>query len=127
MSRAVLDASAVLALLNDEPSSAEVVNVLPDAAVSAVNYSEVVAKLAEAGVPERVIQEALKGLGLEVIAFDQELAEVAGMLRPVTKGLGLSLGDRACLALAQQLSVPALTTDSVWEKITVGVKIRVVR
>lgn len=106
MSKVVLDASALLALLNDEPGSAEVAKVLPDAAVSAVNFSEVVAKLAEAGVPVRAIWEALEGLALEVVAFDQELAHVTGMLRPATKHLGLSLGDHACLSLARRLSIP---------------------
>jgi PIN domain nuclease of toxin-antitoxin system len=114
-------------LINDEPGSDIVAKALPGAAVNAVNFSEVVAKLAEASVPEWAIREALGDLGLEVVAFDQELAHLAGLLRPGTRQFGLSLGDRACLAMAQHLSVPAMTTDGVWRKFKIGVEIRVVR
>jgi len=111
VSEAVLDASALLALLNAEPGHEEVARVVPRAAISTVNFSEVVAKLAENGMPETTIREVLEGLALEVHDFGRELAYRAGLLRLRTKQKGLSLGDRTCLALGEQLRLPVLTTD----------------
>ena len=113
MSDAVLDASAILALLNREPCGKKVAQVLPNAAVSTVNLSEVVAKLSELGMPETQIRKALAGLALTVHPFDEKMAYIAGRLRPSTKDCGLSLGDRACLALGIQVSLPVLTTDRI--------------
>lgn len=128
MSNVVLDASAFLALLNQEPGSDEVAEaVASGATVSAVNLSEVVAKLVESGMPEDVVREALDPLGLEIVAFDSELAYSAGLLRPLTKDFGLSLGDRACLALARSLGLPAITADRTWAMLDVGVATRVIR
>jgi PIN domain nuclease of toxin-antitoxin system len=127
VSNAVLDASAILALVNDEPGATVVQETLPDAAVSAVNLSEVIAKLSEIGMPPEDIAGALDGLGLVVHDFDREDARTAGMLRPATKKLGLSLGDRACLALAMRLGAPAFTTERGWRSLKLGVKIQVVR
>ncbi|MGH9319918.1 MAG: type II toxin-antitoxin system VapC family toxin [Vicinamibacteria bacterium] len=127
MSSPVLDASAILALVNDEPGAEEVQKILPNAAVSAVNFSEVFGKLSEIGMPEEDIAGALDGLGLIVHDFGRADARVAGLLRPVTKKLGLSLGDRACLALAIRLGVPALTTEKTWRSLNLEVKIQVVR
>ena len=127
MSEAVLDASAILALLNDEPGSEKVAKVLPSAAVSAVNLSEVVAKLSELGMPETEIREALVGLALTVHPFDETMAYTAGRLRPATKKLGLSLGDRACLALGIRVSLPVLTTDHVWKELELPTTVVVIR
>ncbi|GMV44013.1 MAG: hypothetical protein AMXMBFR64_57290 [Myxococcales bacterium] len=126
-SEAVLDASALLALLHGEPGSQRVASAIPGAAVCAVNLCEVVGKLADTGVPEAVIQSAISGLGLEVYPFDEELAYRAGLLRPVTRALGLSLGDRACLALAQRLELPAITTDKQWSRVALEVEIVLAR
>ena len=124
----VLDASALLAALTDEPGSDVVAAALATGpAVSAVNLSEVVAKLADAGAPETDIRQALSGLGLEVIDFDADLAYMAGLLRPSTKSAGLSLGDRACLTLAQRLGRQALTTDRAWLGLLPDVEVRVIR
>ncbi len=123
----VLDASALLALLNAEPGAARVAAVLPRAVVSSVNLSEVVAKLADVGMPETQIHAALDGLGLGVIPFDEALAYRAGMLRPASRALGLSLGDRAGLALAMELDCPVLTTDQQWQAATVPVVVDVIR
>ena len=123
----VLDASALLALLNGEDGAEAVAAVLPEAAVSAVNISEVVAKLAEAGMPRKAIRDALQGLPLDVVPFDQEQAYEAGLLRPSTRGIGLSLGDRACLSLALRLALPALTADRTWQQLAVGAKVRLIR
>jgi PIN domain nuclease of toxin-antitoxin system len=125
--RVVLDASAILALLNDEPGAAAVAAALEDAVVSAVNLSEVVAKLLEVGLSREEADEALGGLGLEVQPFDETAAWAAGALRAATRRTGLSLGDRACLALARELGVPALTADAAWLKAATGADVRLVR
>ena len=127
MSEVVLDASALLALLHREPGHEEVARVIPDAAISAVNISEVVSKLAESGMPGEKIEEALEGLALEICDFGRELAFQAGMLRLTTRSRGLSLGDRACLALGERLNLPVLTTDRAWEDLELDVEVRQVR
>lgn len=127
VSEVVLDASALLALLNQEPGQEEVAGSIPHAAISAVNLSEVVAKLADDGMPEEEVREALEGLALEVHGFGQELAYETGLLRPTTKPRGLSLGDRACIALGSRLELPILTADRAWEGIDVEAEIRLVR
>jgi PIN domain nuclease of toxin-antitoxin system len=126
VSDAVLDASAVLALLQDEPGSDRVLESLPGALICSVNLSEVVAKLTELGMPETDIRLALS-LGLEVVAFDEALAYSAGALRPVTRSAGLSLGDRACLAIALARSLPALTTDRAWRDLDIDATVEVIR
>jgi ribonuclease VapC len=128
MKRGVLDASALLALLNGESGSEQVAGVIVDgAAISAVNLAEVVTKLSEIGMPEVLIHEVLDSLGLEIVDFDFEQAYQVGLLRPLTRHVGLSLGDRACLALAKQLGLPALTTDRIWERLAVDVTVQVIR
>ena len=127
MSEVVVDASAILALLNQETGSEEVLRFIGKAAISTVNLSEVIAKLADAGIPEEDIRQILSNLNLEVIDFNKEQALKAGMLRPNTKSIGLSFGDRACLALGIILNQPVLTTDRLWGSINVGVEVRVVR
>jgi ribonuclease VapC len=123
----VLDASALLALLNTEPGAAAVAAVVRGASVSAVNYCEVVGKLAEAGMPQDAIRAALDGLGLRIIPFDAQHAQEAGLLRPTTRSEGLSLGDRACLVLARTMGATAWTADAVWGRVSVGVTVRVIR
>jgi len=127
MPEVVLDASALLALLNAEPGADMVAKFIPGAAISAVNLSEVVGKLCSAGMPEKAIRHALQGLGLEVMPFDEEQAYRAGILRAPTEEKGLSLGDRACLGLAERLDLPALTADRAWNELSVGVTVRIIR
>jgi ribonuclease VapC len=128
VSSSAVDAAALLALLNGEPGGDEVrAAIALGAAISAVNLSEVVAKLAEAGMSEADIRVALAPLVRDVVAFDAALAYRAGLLRATTRSAGLSLGDRACLALAQQLGVPVLTADRQWQKLSLGVTIRAIR
>lgn len=83
--------------------------------IGAVNVSEVSAKLAEAGFTQEECREAVGALAPTVHPFDEDLAHAAGELRPTTRDQGLSLGDRACLALANSLGVAALTTDGNWD------------
>jgi PIN domain nuclease of toxin-antitoxin system len=127
VSKVVLDASALLALVNQEPGQAAVAELLPRSLVSAVNASELVAKLTDQGMPENEIQDVLVALNLTVVPFDEGQGLIAGYLRPVTKHLGLSLGDRACLALGLQTQCPVVTADKAWAKLEVGVGIQVIR
>lgn len=129
MNKWVLDASAILAYLKREPGWQTVENFLrvDECIISTVNYAEVAGKLAENGLPEDAIRTALDSLELKVRDFDVLLALKSGLLRPLTKALGLSLGDRACLILAQQLGLPALTADSTWETLALGIPITVIR
>jgi PIN domain nuclease of toxin-antitoxin system len=127
MSRVVFDASVVLALLNQETGSEAIAPLIPQAVISAVNLSEVIAKLADAGIPEAGIHQILKHLNLEIVAFNHEQALTAGLLRPITKSQGLSLGDRACLALAITLNLPVITSDRAWSKLPLDLEIRVIR
>ncbi len=127
MGRVVLDASALLVLINGETGAAAVAEILEDAVVSAVNLSEVVGKLLETGMPQKEAESTLGELGLEVYPFDEAAAWSAGVLRSSTKKAGLSLGDRACLALARELDLPAVTSDSAWARVSAGVKVRLVR
>lgn len=128
MSSSVLDASALMALFHQEPGSDKVEQAIEDgAAISTVNLSEVASKLNELGTPEKLIQTVINVLELNIVDFNTELAYKAGLLRPLTKHAGLSLGDRACLALAQNLNLPALTADRAWETLSIGIKVQVIR
>lgn len=127
MSKYVLDASALLALLNAEEGAESVQQFLPDAVISTVNFAEVVSRLSAVGMPENEIREALSILALEIVPFDEEQAFHAGFLYPQTKALGLSLGDRACLALARTEGVTAITADQVWKKLEIGTRVKVIR
>lgn len=127
MSEVVVDASAILALLNQEPGSEEVLKFIGKAAISTVNLSEVIAKLADAGIPKNDIILIISNLNLEIIDFNEEQALKAGILRPITKSIGLSFGDRACLALGIFLNQPVLTADRLWSNLSVGIEVRILR
>ncbi len=127
MASAVLDSSAVLAVLNAEPGAELVTAVLNDALVSTVNYAEVVAKLVERGGTYIQAQAALRSIALTTVDFDIALARRTGALRAETMRRGLSLGDRACLALAEREGVPAMTGDRSWVGAISGVEIRLIR
>ena len=128
MSSTVLDASALLALIYQETGSAVVEQAIDDgAAVSTVNIAEVAAKLNEAGMADDAVREALEAIDVAIYALDRTLAYRTGWLRSQTRNMGLSLGDRACLALAQELGLPVLTTDRIWAGLQLGVTIQVIR
>jgi PIN domain nuclease of toxin-antitoxin system len=114
----VLDASALLALLLDERGAEASARALDEghAVVCAANLAEVVARLALLGSVPRSIREALGPLDLNVIEVDEDLAYRAGLMAPDAKTLGLSLGDRCCLALAERERGTVLTADRVWLK-----------
>ena len=126
MTRFVLDASAVLADIFDEPGADAVVEALESGAViSAVNAAEVAAKLHGAGWADEDI--ALVFEGMDTVPFDAAHALLSGSYRPVTRGFGLGLGDRACLATASLLRCPALTADRAWAALDIGVEIVCIR
>lgn len=115
--KAVIDASALLALIWSEPGSEAVAIVMDNAAISAVNWAETISKMQDRGIDLETARPMLAELPLAIVPFDTEQAFAAGILRATTKHLGLSLGDRACLALAAQLNVPAYTADRAWAKL----------
>ena len=127
LSNYVLDASALLALLNIEEGADLVQEFLSRSVISTVNLAEVVTRLSILGMPEGEVREALTVLGLEIIAFDEEGAFRAGLLSAHTQPLGLSLGDRACLALALTTRAVALTADRVWKDLDIGIEIKLIR
>jgi ribonuclease VapC len=126
---AVLDSSAVLAIILEEPGGERAAHHLPGAKISAVNLGEVVAKLRDLGMPAETVEDILDALSLDVWPHDREAAVAAGHLRPVTRGAGLSLGDRACLALARALGLPAVTADRAWQDVAeaVGIEVELIR
>jgi ribonuclease VapC len=127
MASAVLDASAVLAVLNAETGAEIVLDALGDAALSAVNYAEVVSKLIERGMNRVQARAAMIAIDMRVIDFDSELAERTGELRAQTRRLGLSLADRACLALGEREKATVFTSDRAWRGAISGIEICVIR
>ena len=127
MSEAVLDASVVLAAVLGE-AGGEAVGTLPSAGlVSAVNYAEVLTRLDDLGVAADAAEASISLLGLEVVDFDAAQARHAAGLRAATRSSGLSLGDRACLALALSRKASAFTADRAWTEASVPVEIRLIR
>lgn len=123
----VLDASAILALLKQERGHDRVAAVAGRSNVSAVNLAEAGSHLTNLGQPVAQATAALGRLGLSIIPFDEEQAIETARLRPLTRSLGLSLGDRACLALARKLQLPAITADLTWGTLDIGVQVTVIR
>ena len=117
MSKYVLDSSAILAVLNQETGAVKAIRYFPKSVVSAVNAAEVLARLTEKSNDIKTAREAFDLLQLRVVDFDISQAERSAELRPLTKHLGLSLGDRSCLALAMLSKATAVTADRAWKKI----------
>lgn len=129
MIECVLDASALLALLRGEPGSARIGDALTRSAMTTVNFAEVVGHYIRNGGRESEIRAVLDPLPVSLVPFDHELAYQAGILLRATRSAGLSLGDRACLALARRLDVPALTADRAWPEVAAqaGVRVELIR
>jgi PIN domain nuclease of toxin-antitoxin system len=127
MSNYVLDASAILAFLNEEPGAEQVAKVINNAVVSAVNMSEVITKLIDAGMPEEEITLVLDYLSCDIRAYDIDDAWDTAKLRTLTRQKGLSLGDRACIGLAGKLGMIAITTDKSWKDLQLDVTIELIR
>jgi PIN domain nuclease of toxin-antitoxin system len=127
MADVVLDASAVLAVLNDEPGGEEVWLHLPGAYISAVNAAEVAGKLVDGGASPKEAGNSLPRLGARVVPFESGDVVPVAQIRKASRSAGLSLGDRACLALGLRLHLPTLTADREWKSLQVGVEIRLIR
>lgn len=128
MSRIVFDASAMLAVVLEEKGADVVRAWIPEGIASAVNVAEVGTKLADrGGMTEQEMRALIGTLGVQVIPFDEGAAYAVGLLRPPTRDHGLSLADRACLALGVNLGLPVLTADRSWAKLDIGVDVRLIR
>jgi ribonuclease VapC len=127
MGDVVIDASAILAYLGDEPGSDAVEDRLGSGLLSAVNLTEVVGKLVERGAAPEMAVEIVVGLGCEIVAVDFDLGVRAGTMILETRGQGLSLGDRSCLALAEREGLPALTADRAWDRLSLPIVITLIR
>jgi PIN domain nuclease of toxin-antitoxin system len=123
----IADASAILALLKQEPFGRFDPRRLFRATISAVNLSEVLERLCSGGLKESDAEEAIGELNLRVVDFDEAQARLAAYLRLRTRRAGLSLGDRACLALGLRLGYPVVTADRAWARVDVGVEIVLIR
>lgn len=127
MAEAVLDASAILALLRSEPGSEQVEDVIADALVSVVNESEVISKLIWRGQTSAQGLDVVRGLPYRLISLDVNLARRAGVLWHVTKAQGLSFGDRCSLALAEREGLPVFTANTRWGEVALDLEIRLIR
>jgi PIN domain nuclease of toxin-antitoxin system len=123
----IADASAILALLKQEPLGKLDPRRLFGATISAVNLSGVLERLYSGGLSESEADEAIAALNLRVADFDESQARLAAYLRPRTRRAGLSLGDRACMALGLQLGRPVITADRAWASLDVGVEVVLIR
>ncbi len=127
MSRVVIDASALLAMLFAETGHEIVSDALTHGIMSSVNLAEVASRLFFLGADEQTTQNKLADLPIEIVPFTQDHAYRAGLLRTATKARGLSLGDRACLATAEDLKLPVLTADQSWSQLKLTIPVQVIR
>lgn len=128
----MLDASALLAFLHGERGAEQVAEALEEGAwMSLVNFAEVLSKLAEEGLDPKEARARMEEVGLlaalGLLPFTEEDALEAARLRPLTRSLGLALGDRACLALGLRLGLPVLTADRAWARLALGVRVVLLR
>ena len=123
----VLDASALLAYLQNEPGQEKVEAALADAVMSSVNWAEVVQKSVAAGVDVAGMRQDVNALGVDILPFTAEDADHSGLLWPKTRQFGLSLGDRACLSLGHSLQAVVLTADQAWAELNLPITVHVIR
>ena len=127
MAKVVLDASALLAYIHGEPGAQEVAAALNEAIISTVNLAEAVTKLVlTTGSRDRTLR-LIEEAEVDVVDFDKGLALETGALAALTHPRGFSLGDRACLALAQRERAIALTADKAWSDLDIGIDIQFIR
>ncbi|MDR3773167.1 MAG: type II toxin-antitoxin system VapC family toxin [Terracidiphilus sp.] len=124
---AVLDASALLAVFFNEPGGEMVVPILPGALLSTVNLAEIHARMLDRGARPDHAWSRLQGVQCEICFFSDEQARIAGELKAITRAFGLSLGDRACLALAIDRKAAVYTTDRAWRSLPLDLTIEVIR
>lgn len=114
--RYLLDASVIIALINNEPTNLPLTNIINNDSqcISAVNWAEVVSKLCENGADSKQLQQLAQQLNLTILPYTENIAHTAGVLRYTTRQYGLSLGDRSCLATAMHHQLEILTADKAW-------------
>jgi ribonuclease VapC len=122
-----LDASALLAFMLRERGHQRVGELLDETCISTVTFSEVLGRFARAGQDAAFIAEKLLATGIEVVDFSAQHAVIAAALFPHTHSPGLSLGDRACLALARERRIRAVTADKAWRRLDLGIEIESIR
>lgn len=123
----ILDASAMLALLQDEPGADTVLPLAQGSRLLSVNFCEVVQRILARGGKAAMAEQALDRLEIAVVPFDRPLARIAADLREPTRFMGASLADRACLALGRASGMPILSADRDWLKLELGIEIRMIR
>lgn len=123
----VLDASALLVMLLKEPGHEKVAQKVPHSLISAVNFSEVLARMVREGLSPGEASPRITELGLTVIAFDEAQAAIAASIREHARASGLGLADCCCLALALNERLPVLTADRIWTTLGFFVPIELVR
>ena len=123
----VLDSSALLAVSKGERGAEFVIDLInsKDCVISSVNLAEVATRLLDMGLPAQELSRALAQFGVDVIDFNQAQALACAALRPLTKSAGLSLGDRACLALAKLMEGVAVTADQAWQDVRISAVVKV--
>lgn len=133
MSNIALDASAMLAYLFDEDGADLVEATLNDSSyIGSINWAEVLSKIEDKGHSSETLiitltNQGLLGNTLEILATTEQDALLIAQLRPQTKQFGLSLGDRACLALGMRLEIPVMTADTAWRNLTLDVPVQMIR
>lgn len=127
MDSPVLDSSTILAVIFNEPGGDRVAPLLQGALLGSVNLAEVHTRLLLRSVPADFAWSRILSLGFDVCPFDEGQARIAAELIARTRPLGLSLGDRACLALAIQRKATAYTTDRAWKTLDLGIEVEVIR
>jgi PIN domain nuclease of toxin-antitoxin system len=125
--KVVLDSSAVLAVVWREPGAEIVTEMIPDAKISAVNMAEVYSKLADHGAAGEAARDLVLDMKLEVVAYDDMQAQRTGKLRQPTRSFGLSIGDRACLGLAEAKNATAVTAEKSWATLGLGIDVKTIR
>jgi len=123
----VLDSSAVLAVIFNEPGGEKIVDLLQGGLLSTVSLAEIHTRLLLDGRPADFAWNRILSMGFEVCFFDDEQARLAAEMIGKTRPFGLSLGDRACLALAIQRKAKVYTTDRVWKNFALGIDVELIR
>ncbi len=123
----VFDSSAILAITFAEQGAEVATRFLHEGLISAVNVSEVITRYVDMGVNEEEARASLSLLGLQICPFDEAMAIAAGLMRKTTQNTGLSLGDRACLALAIREQTRVITADRAWTTLELGIEVKLIR
>lgn len=122
-----LDSSAILAVVFNEPGGDKIVDLLNGGLLSSVNLAEVHTRLILRGIPRDFARSRVRTMGCEICLFDENQAHIAGELGAISHPYGLSVGDRACLALAIERKAKVYTADHMWRNLNLGIEVEVIR